>query len=239
MKSSNLSTLNISDDLKREFTIDSKGKGITTQRGAARLLGITQPVISSPPVALIQKLAKAGIEGDKLQNGVTDTAFAIIALYIAFDSKSTNLQAVAVVETLTAIGARTLFQSIVGWEAKPEQKVLTPHSDIDRIDLMSHAVCKRYQGVEAPQDKLNLPGWLTVTEMLIELGENPDKDSGSLIHDMKFRFWINRQLADVYRAQYGEEAPVVNRSKGSGYCYPHSFNGLARLYRSNWILAQI
>jgi hypothetical protein len=104
---------------------------------------------------------------------------------------------------------------------------------------MAKAVCKRYSGLEVPQDKLNLPGWLTVTEMLISLGEDPDKDSGSLIHDCQFRYWINRQVSDVYRAQYGEEAPTVQRQKGSGYCYPASFFGLVKLYRSNWLIAQI
>ena len=98
-----------------------------------------------------------------------------------------------------------------------ERDALPPVSDIDRVDLMAKAVCKRYQYTEVPQDKVNLPDWLTVTEMLINLGEDPDKDSGSLVHDNQFRFWINRQMSDVYRAQMGEEAPTVQRHKGSGF----------------------
>jgi hypothetical protein len=119
---------------------------------------------------------------------------------------------------------------------KIEAQALPPATDEQRVDLMSQASRKRYQDIEVPQDKIDLPGWLTITEMLTNLGEDPAKDSDSLIHDLQFRFWLNRQIADIYRAQWGEEPPTVNRHKGSGYCYPPSFLGLVRLYRSNWRL---
>ena len=169
MNNSNLSTLNISDDIRKEFTIDSTGKGKTTLRGASRLLGINQLVLGSLPVALAQTLAEAGIHGDGLQDGVTDIAFAAIANYYAFDSKASNPQAVAVVKTLTAIGARSLFQSIVGWEPKQEHDSLPSATDWERVENMS--VCSARRD-ETPQDKINLPGWLTVTEMLIAAGED-------------------------------------------------------------------
>lgn len=58
---SQLQTLNVSDEIKREFTIDDTGKGKTTLRGMSRLLGISQVVMGSMPVVLIQSLAIAGI----------------------------------------------------------------------------------------------------------------------------------------------------------------------------------
>ncbi len=240
MKNSNLSNLNISDDIRKEFTVDRNGKGKTTQSGAARLLGISQQATSKLPVTLLQDIETYGVEGDNLENGVTDVVFGLIANYYAYESKASNPQAKAVAKTLAAIGSRTLFQSIAGWEAPSTvTNTLPPVSDTERVDNMATAVCKRYHGSDIPQDKVNLPDWLTVTEMLINLGEDADKDSGSLVHDHQFRFWINRQMSDVYRAQMGEEAPTVQRQKGSGYCYPASFFGLVKLYRSNWLLTQI
>ncbi len=125
-----------------------------------------------------------------------------------------------------------------GFGTTQELQALPPATDEERVDLMSQASRKRYRDInmDIPQDKIDLPGWLTITEMLTDLGEDPGKDSDSLIHDLQFRFWLNRQIADIYRAQWGEEPPTVNRHKGSGYCYPPSFLGLVRLYRSNWRL---
>jgi hypothetical protein len=131
---------------------------------------------------------------------------------------------------ILAVGFIQNFASTIELQALP------PATDEQRVDLMSQAAKKRYQDIEVPQDKIDLPGWLTITEMLIDIGEDPDKNSDSLIHDLQFRFWLNRQIADIYRAQCGEEPPTVQRHKGSGYCYPPSFLGLVRLYRSNWRL---
>jgi hypothetical protein len=230
MENYNLSLLNISEDIRKEFTIDPDGKVRTTQRGAARLLGITDKLVRQPlAVTLTQNLAEGGLEGASFEDGITDTAFAILALYVAFESPSSNPQAVAVVKCLAAIGARTLFQSIAGWNNIPE---LPPVSDYDRVEKLAQA-SKRHDS-EVPQDKVNLPGWLTIREWLVELGEDASEET-SLINDAHFRFWINRQIADIYRAQYGEEPPAVARKHGKGYCYPPSFKGLVALYRQNWL----
>jgi hypothetical protein len=125
------------------------------------------------------------------------------------------------------------------FEIDKQQAALPPVTDEERVNLMSQAVKKRYQDIDTPQDKIDLPGWLTVTEILTNLGEDSAKNSCSLIHNLQFRFWLNRQIADIYRAQLGEEPPVVQRHKGSGYCYPPSFFGLVKLYRSNWMLEQM
>jgi hypothetical protein len=119
-----------------------------------------------------------------------------------------------------------------------DRKALPPTSDTDRIEKLATAARLRYQDDQVPVDKTHLPGWLTVTEILIELGEDPSAES-SLINSDRFRFWINRNISDIYRAQHGEEPPIVSRKKGSGYCYPPSFSGLVELYRSNWLLTQL
>jgi hypothetical protein len=107
-------------------------------------------------------------------------------------------------------------------------------SDDVRVAKMAEAASSRRLEDKEPQDKINYPGWSTITEMLMELGEDPS-DENSLIVDSKFRFWLNRQLSDLYRAQSGEEPPMVKRKKGSGYCYPPSFLAQVELYRSTWL----
>jgi hypothetical protein len=114
------------------------------------------------------------------------------------------------------------------------QPLLPAVSDDVRVAKMAEAASSRKFEDKEPQDKINYPGWSTITEMLTELGED-STDENSLIVDSKFRFWMNRQISDLYRAQFGEEPPVVKRKKGSGFCYPPSYLAQVELYRSTWL----
>jgi hypothetical protein len=119
---------------------------------------------------------------------------------------------------------------------EPQSKAALPQGSTgDRVRNMSTALRNRYQGIEAPQDLINLPGWLTVTEMLINLGEDPAKESGSLIRDLQFRFWVNRQMADIYRGENAQEPPSVSRNKGKGFCYAPSYFKHVQAFRSIWL----
>jgi hypothetical protein len=111
---------------------------------------------------------------------------------------------------------------------------LPPVADDDRVQKLATAAANRYQPSDVPKDAIKLPGWLTVSEMLISLGEDPTAEF-ALIKDNNFRYWINRQMSDIYRAQFGDEPPAVNRKKGCGYCYPKTFTSLVKLYRGNWL----
>jgi hypothetical protein len=114
------------------------------------------------------------------------------------------------------------------------QRMLPEVSDDVRVAKMAEAASSRKFDDKEPQDKINFPGWSTISEMLVELGEDPANEN-SLAVDSTFRFWLNRQLSDLYRAQSGEEPPVVKRKKGSGFCYPPSFLAQVELYRSTWL----
>ena len=77
-----LSALNVSDDIKKEFSIDSEGKGKVTQRGAARLLGVTDKLVRPPlAVTLTQELHNAGFKGESFEDGITDVEFAVAYAY--------------------------------------------------------------------------------------------------------------------------------------------------------------
>ena len=129
------------------------------------------------------------------------------------------------------MGSRKLFHSIVGLEST-ESKALPTSTDLDRIYRLSACSSTRK---DAPQDLENLPNWLTVREMLNHGGER-ENDPNSLIHDSAFRFWVNRHIADTYRAQYSEEPPTVALKKTKAYRYPPSYQAFVNLYRENWIL---
>jgi prophage antirepressor-like protein len=83
------------------------------------------------------------------------------------------------------------------------------------------------------KDLIDLPSWLSVTEMLAELGHS-QKDEDSLSNDSLFRYWINRHLSDLYRSQCGEEPPSVYRKKTSSFVYPPDYLGIASYYVKRW-----
>jgi len=67
----------------------------------------------------------------------------------------------------------------------------------------------------------------------MSLGEKSE-DENSLNQDNQFRYWINRHLSDLYRAQCGEEPPTVSRRKGIAYAYPPEFITTAKRYLKQW-----
>jgi hypothetical protein len=224
----------VSSDIRREFTIDKEGNITASQRGVARLLDIDMMnvVQSSLNATLAQRLTQLGIDpAEFAAKGVTDIAFTVIAEYYAYESKASNPQAKAVARCLMGVGSRKLFESIVGLEST-ESKALPAATDLERISHLSTCSSTRK---DAPQDLVNLPDWETVREMLNRAGECDD-DPNSLLQDSGFRFWINRHIADIYRAQYGEEPPTVAHKKTKAYRYPPDYQSLVNLYRKNWIL---
>ncbi len=117
---------------------------------------------------------------------------------------------------------------------EPQQKALPQGSTGDRVANISSSLHLRYQGLEVPQDKVNLPGWLTVAEMLETLGEDP-KSEYSLIKDGTFRYWINREMSSLYRGETGQEPPSVGRNKGKGFVYPTGYRNHVSSFRSIWL----
>jgi hypothetical protein len=127
--------------------------------------------------------------------------------------------------------AATAFNA--SFTQSPERPALPAATDYDRVENLASASSK-HDPDKLPQNLELMEGWQTITEVLTKLGEDPESEF-SLLNDDRFRFWINRQMADIYRAQNREEPPIVSRGKAKGYCYPDSFVGLVRLYRSNWL----
>jgi KilA-N domain len=127
---------------------------------------------------------------------------------------------------------------ITGWilELLRTGKVeLDPLDDNDRIlNMATSAASRSVSRLDPePRDKINLSGWYTLTEFLELLGEGIEEES-SLARDLQFRFWLNRQVADLYRSKNSEEPPQISRKKKKAYCYPPSYKQLVATYIEQW-----
>lgn len=212
------STYLITSDANKAFGF--KGENTLLDIPSVRLDSLTE---CRKPMLSTENLAKNTL--------VIELKNLLLAILRSNKSEMENMQ-----DILSQQLAKAFAQNF-GMQAN--QPMLAPISDTHRIAQLATASAARHQkgSDDAPANKIDLPGWLTVTEMLISAGEDENEETGLLKNDF-FRFWINRQMSDVYRAQHGEEPPTVSRKKGKGYCYPPSFIGLVNLYRSNWLLDQ-
>ena len=127
---------------------------------------------------------------------------------------------------------------ITGWilELLTTGKVeLDAIDDNDRIlNMATSAASRSISRLDPePKDGINLKGWYTVTEFLEMLGES-FSEPNSLARDLEFRFWVNRQVADIYRANNSEEPPQISRNKSKAYCYPPNYKGFVSSYIEQW-----
>jgi KilA-N domain len=120
-------------------------------------------------------------------------------------------------------------------ETSHESLALPSRDDTDRVvNMATSAASRSVDRLDSePKDKINLSGWFTVTELLEMLGESISTDN-SLAKDLEFRFWLNRQVADLYRANNGEEPPQISRKKTKAYCYPPSYKSFVSTYIDQW-----
>jgi hypothetical protein len=80
--------------------------------------------------------------------------------------RSTKPEALATSEALVQMLTKAFFQNL----SKPTNiPALPAATDTDRVQKLATAAANRYQPSDIPKDTINLPGWLTVSEMLIEL----------------------------------------------------------------------
>ncbi|MCY6492133.1 hypothetical protein [Leptolyngbya sp. GGD] len=105
-----------------ELTVDANGVGRSTIRGVARMVGVSQPTLTEhfqgdrlTPSKLSQMLMDAGFTGDSLarfaQDGIPDTAIAIIATYYGFEAgRNCTAKARSTVLAFSSIGIRTYIQ---------------------------------------------------------------------------------------------------------------------------------
>jgi hypothetical protein len=121
------------EDVLREIRIDREGKATFSNRSAARLLDIDEKTLRNHwesaagpnPSKLAQKLMESGFEVRVfLRDGVSDTAFAILCEYYAFDAQRCTDRARAFYRSFASIGIRTWAQQAKGWQPQSKQYTL-------------------------------------------------------------------------------------------------------------------
>ena len=111
-------------DILSEFSIDSQGKARASQRGTARLCGVSQPAIRKLLLKLTDNLdvpeifksyAGYSFKGDNLE----DILVALIIEYYAFEAgRYCTKQAKLVFRAFATVGFRVWAQQQLGWQEK-------------------------------------------------------------------------------------------------------------------------
>jgi hypothetical protein len=131
---------------------------------------------------------------------------------------------------LADVFAQLSAKGFMATRVQSVQKILPPATDHERTEKLATATHRRILAL--PKTKVDTTRWNTLRELLTEIAnEYPRR---SLLKDRKLSYWLSHHLPDVYRAQSGEDPPLVRKKGSHGYCYPAAFRSLARTYVSSW-----
>jgi hypothetical protein len=112
-----------------------------------------------------------------------------------------------------------------------DRPMLPAVSDHVRLERTAGVTASKYYSPHAdePVNRIDLPGWMTVTEMLAQIDP---RDEDSIIKGSHFRYWANTRFAEKYREIHSNEPP---RNKRGTCLYPPSFLGLVGQYVAEWL----
>ena len=195
-----------------EITVDIEGKGSITKNGLCVLLGISRSSfrVDRPTQKLVESLTLQGFNYDDFFTGkpIPDIAVACIIEYYAFDANQTSDNAKTLFRAFSAIGIRTWFQDVTGYQ-KP-----SPQTELERAKLAYEYMGKMIAVMEYASDKpgqqhINdyavhkdskaLPGYITLRQVLISKG---------IEFDHKDKSAIGMYISTAYRNLTGK-APVI------------------------------
>lgn len=166
--------------IRSEIKVDSEGKGSITRYGLCQLLGIRADnlIVERMSKKLAEMLTELGfgVVEREFKNGIPDVAVACIIKYYALYAQRTSNNAKILLDAFSAIGIRSWFQDLVGYE-KPK-----PQTELERakqayeymgkmIAVMEYAADKPGQErinnfAVSPENDKALPGFLTVEDVL-------------------------------------------------------------------------
>jgi hypothetical protein len=219
--------------IRSEITVDVEGKGSITRNGLAKLLGIRADnlIVERTAVKLAESLAALGfgVVEREFKNGIPDIAVACIIKYYALYAQRTTDNAKILLDSFSAIGIRTWFQDVTGYqkprhESKLETMELALKAMTDMCSIMRYTSNK--PGLQNILDSavesngVCLPGYLTVRG---ELQRLKIQASQAQMRD------IGRKVAEAYKNSTGMAPGKVlvstanEGSKCKSYlvaCYP-------------------
>jgi hypothetical protein len=165
-----MTIVHISDDIKKEFKIDSTGKAIVSIRGAARIAGVSDTALRSnlkfkganlSVSKMAEMLVDAGFEGANFSSfskqGIPDTALATILEYYAHDAKENcTQQAKLACRAYAAIGIRTWIQNELGYQKQEQHD--RPNLDTFTIyDLKPWQIERLVAAIECRKENESIP----------------------------------------------------------------------------------
>lgn len=167
--------------IRSEIKVDTDGKASITKYGITKLIGVSKDNLIGDRMAkkLAEMLTELGFElGDReFENGIPDIAVACIIKYYALYAQRTTENAKILLDAFSAVGIRTWFQEMVGYEKpkpisklegyKEAQKAMT-----ELITLMEYASNKpgleNIHNFALEADSTALPGLITVDDVMAQ-----------------------------------------------------------------------
>ena len=131
---------------EKEFSVDSKGCGYVSQRGLARLCGVSHRSWGQGgsffTSEIVELLASYGLEGGSidLSKGIPDTIATIVIKHYAYKGKK-EAQQIDVV--IGVIGLRVLIQQMCGYQSQiqpqPQEQTVSTWI-IDRFEKLEEQI---------------------------------------------------------------------------------------------------
>ena len=168
--------------VRSEIKVDTDGKTTITSNGLAFLLGISHSLLSCDrqPKKLAEMLTELKFDSRdrEFKNGVPDVAVACIIKYYALYAQRTTENAKILLDAFSAVGIRTWFQEMVGYEKPKPVSKLEGYKEAQKamtelITLMEYASNKpgleNIHNFALEADNTALPGLITVDDILTQM----------------------------------------------------------------------
>jgi hypothetical protein len=136
--------LAVINQYEKEFSVDSKGCGYVSQRGLARLCGVSHRSWGQGgsffTSEIVELLASHGLEGGSIDfsKGIPDTIATIVIKHYAYKGRKEAQQIDAVIG---AIGLRVLIQQMCGYQSQiqPQEQAVSTWI-IDRFEKLEERI---------------------------------------------------------------------------------------------------
>ena len=201
--------------IRSEIKVDTDGKASITKYGITKLIGVSKDNLIGDRMAkkLAEMLMELGFElGDReFENGIPDIAVACIIKYYALYAQRTTENAKILLDAFSAVGIRTWFQEMVGYEKpkpisklegyKEAQKAMT-----ELITLMEYASNKpgleNIHNFALEADSTALPGLITVDDIMAQTDtvySHRDKSVVGMFTSTAYRNLTGKKPAQVVK----------------------------------------
>lgn len=201
--------------IRSEIKVDTDGKASITKYGITKLIGVSKDNLIGDRMAkkLAEMLTELGFElGDReFENGIPDIAVACIIKYYALYAQRTTENAKILLDAFSAVGIRTWFQEMVGYEKPKPVSKLEGYKEAQKamtelITLMKYASNKpgleNIHNFALEADSTALPGLITVDDIMAQTDavySHRDKSVVGMFASTAYRNLTGKKPAQVVK----------------------------------------